>query len=101
MATTIAAAHPEHGAQTEAKSVESVRHLHGPVSDFLLLGGLSFLVLPVMIALPADGYLGAVAFWTLLLANVINNPHFAHSYQIFYRGFGAKLGSQERPVSLR
>ena len=101
MATTIAEAHFEHGAQAEAKSAESVRYLHGPVSDFLLLGGLSFLVLPVVIVLPAERFLGAVVFWTLLLANIINNPHFAHSYQIFYREFGSKLTSPERPVSLR
>jgi hypothetical protein len=27
----------------------------------------------------------------LLLTNLINHPHFAHSYQIFYRNFGRKV----------
>jgi hypothetical protein len=101
MATTVASARFQPEAPTEAKAIESVRHLHGPVTDFLLLGGLSFLVLPVMLLLPVDGYQGYVAFWALLLANVINHPHFAHSYQIFYRGYRSKLSSTERPLSLR
>jgi hypothetical protein len=101
MATTVAAARFQSAPPIETTTTDSVRHLHGPVIDFLLLGGLSFLVLPVMLLLPVDGYRGYVAFWTLLLANVINHPHFAHSYQIFYRGYGAKLRSPERPVSLR
>lgn len=79
----------------------SVRHLHGPVADFLLLGGSSFLVLPILLALPQVEYRGAIALVTLLLANVINHPHFAHSYQIFYREFGKKLISPDLPLSMR
>jgi hypothetical protein len=67
------------------------RYLHGPVLDFLLLGGSSFLALPILLLLPVDKYMGIVAVAALALANVINHPHFAHSYQIFYGGFADKL----------
>ena len=59
--------------------------------DFLLLGGSSFLALPILLLLPADKYMGIVAVAALALANIINHPHFAHSYQIFYSGFADKL----------
>ncbi|WP_420345819.1 hypothetical protein [Pelagibius sp.] len=41
----------------------------------------------------------AVALAMIWLANIINHPHFAHSYQIFYRGFGQKaFGPHYDPV---
>ena len=60
-------------------------HLFGPASDVLLLGGasvLAFLVLQV-VAVEGEG-LSMLAWVMLALANVVNHPHFAHSYQLFY-----------------
>lgn len=66
------------------------RHLFGPWLDFLGLGGLSLALMPIMAALPAETYRESVYGFTMLLAIVINHPHFAHSYQIFYRDFARK-----------
>lgn len=64
---------------------EAGSHLWGPWLDALLLGGLSvvaFVVLQVvqLSAIQAIALAGAMT----ALAHVINHPHFAHSYQIFY-----------------
>lgn len=66
------------------------RHLFGPIADFLLLGGSSLLLMPVMFLLPEQQVTAPLATLMLLIANVVNHPHFAHSYQIFYRGYRAK-----------
>ncbi len=63
------------------------RHLFGPVTDFLCLGGISFLLLPIMFMLPARDFSLTVGAITLGIAHFINHPHFAFSYQIFYEGF--------------
>ncbi len=76
-------------------------HLFGPVLDFVCLGGGS-LVLLAALALLHTRYDSADLFAaTLLLANFINHPHFAHSYQIFYRGFGEKVLSPQYSALLR
>jgi hypothetical protein len=78
-------------AETRAPAVAlRKKYLFGPVADFLMLGGSAFVLLPFMLLMPLK-YEGAVATVMLLLANVINHPHFAHSYQIFYRNFGRKI----------
>ena len=76
------------------------RWLHGPVVDFLLLGGGSFLVLAAMAAFfPRDeASRVALAGAMLFLAHFVNHPHFAHSYQIFYRGFARKAFGGEAPL---
>ncbi|HZF43758.1 MAG TPA: hypothetical protein VEZ48_10150 [Sphingomonadaceae bacterium] len=43
-----------------------------------------------MFMLPEAEYREELAVLMLLFAHAINHPHFAHSYQIFYRGYGAK-----------
>ncbi|WP_292855851.1 hypothetical protein [Mesorhizobium sp.] len=55
-----------------------------------MLGGSAFLILPILIFVPLK-YEGLLAATMLLLAYVLNYPHFAHSYQIFYRNFGCKV----------
>ena len=66
--------------------------LISPLADFFLLGGSSLIVLPFLILfVPTDAAKPAVAATMLVLANFINHPHFAHSYQIFYRGFLQKI----------
>ncbi|RWQ28952.1 hypothetical protein [Mesorhizobium sp.] len=66
------------------------KYLFGPVTDFLMLGGSAFLILPVLFFVPLK-YEGFVGVTMLLLAHLINHPHFAHSYQLFYRNFGRKV----------
>ncbi|KAA3449332.1 hypothetical protein C7I87_18155 [Mesorhizobium sp. SARCC-RB16n] len=66
------------------------RYLFGPLADFLMLGGSAFLILPALYFVPLR-YEGLVAATMLFLAYLINYPHFAHSYQLFYRNFGRKL----------
>ena len=79
-----------------ANSAQRRRYLLGPISDFLTFGGLSLLVLPAMLLLlPATAAVN-LKVWTLtmLLAHVINHPHFAHSYQLFYRQFAEKASGR-------
>jgi hypothetical protein len=66
------------------------RFLFGPMIDFLCLGGSSLFLLPFLFVLPEAGYRAPVATTMLLIAHLVNHPHFAASYQIFYRGFAAK-----------
>ncbi|WP_293779241.1 hypothetical protein [uncultured Oxalicibacterium sp.] len=74
-------------------------YLFSPVIDFLLLGGGSLIVL-LCLKLIFNGAELALSFTaTLFLANIINHPHFAHSYQIFYRNFNKKI--VEYPLNLR
>ena len=72
--------------------------LYGPLTDFMLLGGGSLiLMLGIWLLLPDD--LGpTLRLVMILLANVINHPHFGHSYQIFYRDFRAKAFGTYSPV---
>ena len=66
------------------------RFLFGPVVDFLCLGGSSLFLLPFLFVLPDADYRGPVATTMLIIAHLVNHPHFAASYQIFYRGFAQK-----------
>jgi hypothetical protein len=66
------------------------RYLFGPVVDFLCLGGSSLLLLPVIALLPEMDHYASASAAMLLVAHLVNHPHFAHSYQIFYRGFRHK-----------
>jgi len=64
--------------------------LFAPWLDFLCLGGGSLLLFIPMMFLDVPRLEPTVAAATLFLAHFINSPHFAHSYQIFYRGFATK-----------
>ncbi len=66
------------------------RYLFGPVVDFLCLGGSSLLLLPFIFILPEVEFKAPIASLMLLIAHLVNHPHFAHSYQIFYRGYAKK-----------
>jgi hypothetical protein len=76
-------------------------YLFGPVVDFLCLGGSSLLLLPFLFVLPEDQFRVPIATVMMLLANLINHPHFAHSYQIFYRGYGRKAFSDDLGREMR
>jgi hypothetical protein len=59
-----------------------------PIADFLCLGGGSLLLLPVLVWVVPDNLNAQALVFAMWLAHVVNNPHFANSYQIFYRTFG-------------
>lgn len=69
-------------------------HLFAPLTDFLLVGGASAALLPPAWLLRDAGreaILPALGSLAILLATLINYPHFAHSYQILYEGFGRRI----------
>ena len=66
--------------------------------DFLLLGGGSLIVLPLLaLAYPGQERPVVIAAFSLMLAHVINHPHFAHSYQLSYKDYVRKLTSPTLP----
>ena len=79
------------------------RRLFNRWADFLLLGGGSIVVMgAIALFFPEDeAWQAALATAMLLLAHFVNHPHFAHSYQIFYRGFARKAFSLDSPLRHR
>jgi hypothetical protein len=76
--------------------------LFNPVFDFMCLGGGSLLCLPLLaLVRPADFSAASLTSLGFLTALVINHPHFAHSYQIFYRGFARKAFGRNADADLR
>lgn len=65
-------------------------HLFGPVSDFMMLGGATLFLFPLLVLLPGESLRPSFAVGIFLLSMVINYPHFAVSYRIFYGGYRAK-----------
>ena len=68
--------------------------LFHPIIDFLALGGGSLLILPALVLVPDDAK-PTLGLLSLVLVNIINHPHFAHSYQLFYRDFRNRLFGQK------
>jgi len=85
------------GKQPQAES-RPVRALVHPWLDFWLLGGLSFVALGAM-WLAIDVFkvnIGArVPWWAYYASFAVNYPHFAYSYQLFYKNYAARLSSPE------
>jgi hypothetical protein len=73
------------------------KHLYGPLIDFLVMGGAYLLILPILAFLPVDAAIPAMTFWALIAANFVNHPHFAYSYQIFYRDYRDKISGIYAP----
>lgn len=68
------------------RALPAPRYLWNIWADTLLLGGASLLILPLLAWIDHDGNIAlALIGLSFTLANVINHPHFAHSYLIFYR----------------
>ena len=87
-----------HPVDTQAQA----SYLFGPVIDFLLLGGATFVLIPLFLIPPLNALDRAVVLaWTTAIAYGINNPHFAHSYHLFYRGFAQKALGAEYPRAWR
>src|SRR5262245_46583175 len=78
------------------------RWLFGPTIDFLILGGGSAVALALAAWLLPSGISASqqVVYVTVVMT-LINQPHFAYSYQIFYRNFRAKAFGAEYPRPLR
>lgn len=72
-----------------------------PVLDFLCLGGGSILFMPILLWIVPDELNAKTLLLAVLLANVINNPHFANSYQIFYRTFRTIVSDPSSDPKLR
>lgn len=73
-----------------------------PIVDFLCLGGASLIVLPLLaLLLPVESSKANVAAIAMMIAHAVNHPHFAHSYQIFYRNFRQKIFGSEYRAGLR
>lgn len=76
-------------------------YLFGPVIDFLGLGGASLIAMAILLLFDDIASTERdIAFIFMVVAHMINHPHFAHSYQIFYRNFGRKI-SPETSANLR
>jgi hypothetical protein len=78
-------------------------YFFGPLTDFLYLGGGSLIVLgAIIIFLPQGIAEPQIASLMVVLMLLINQPHFAHSYQLFYRNFRNKaFGQYARALRLR
>src|SRR5262245_24047421 len=72
-----------------------------PMFDFLFLGGGSLLLAPFLIWAVPDEMDAKALLFSILLTNVLNHPHFANSYQIFYRTFGAIVWDPNSDRKLR
>src|SRR6185436_15096158 len=74
-------------------------YLFGPLTDFLYLGGGSLIVLGAIIILLPQGIAEPqVASLMAVVMLLINQPHFAHSYQMFYRNFRSKAFGHYAPA---
>ncbi len=94
---------PQSGRDSQSGATPERRaYLISPLVDFLCLGGASLIVLPLMaLILPAERFEAPLAVTMMALTNLINHPHFAHSYQIFYRDFRRKAFGAESDQILR
>lgn len=72
-----------------AEAAPARRAIVHPWVDFLCLGGLTFILFPILLVLP-ERFRPELIFLAWAVSDLINHPHFAASYQIYYRGFRAK-----------
>lgn len=80
--------------QVHTAPVQEPRYLSGPITDFLMLGGATLLIFPLLLALPTDTFESPIALFAFWMAFAINHPHFAVSYRIFYEDFGRKIAAE-------
>jgi hypothetical protein len=96
---------PSYAAAKPARPAAERRrgYLFGPALDFLLLGGGSVLACVLILLLLPKGIPSAQqAVLVTVLMTVINQPHFAHSYQMFYRNYRDKaFGTYARGLRIR
>jgi hypothetical protein len=80
------------------------RALVSPAMDFLLLGGLSIILLGLCLVFTnadnQEAFKAEAYIWAGYFSFVINYPHFAYSYLLFYKNFSARLfGPGTEPAS--
>jgi hypothetical protein len=93
-------ASPSSASAQNVSAQDRGRDIIGPRADFLLLGGASLVVVPLTMMMPATAVPGMILLmW--MLSDVINQPHFAASYQIFYRNFRDKILGETLPREMR
>lgn len=98
--TNISTAHAPTGPVPAAHD-SRVNYLFGPLIDFICIGGGSLLFLfPMVLAVP-EQHRGVIFVMAVVIGQLVNNPHFMHSYQIFYDDFGAKAFGHATPRGLR
>ncbi|WP_211827357.1 hypothetical protein [Kistimonas asteriae] len=80
----------------KATATPSSNYFYGPVIDFLLVGGMAFIIYLTTLAF-LDFY-GSFDLWyvTWCLAFLVNFPHFMISYQIFYRYHRNRITTDKR-----
>jgi hypothetical protein len=88
-------------AAAKASSSSGNRYFVSPLVDFFCLGGGSSILLAAMCLLPLEDHETAISSLALGLAFVVNYPHFAHSYQMFYKGFAKKAFRSNASRALR
>jgi hypothetical protein len=77
-------------------------YLFGPAFDFLTLGGASIIICAaIAVMFPRGIPTAQQAVLITLLMTIINQPHFAHSYQMFYRNYRDKAFGPSYPAGLR
>ena len=86
---------------TTLRAPRDRRFLVGPVTDFLCLGGITLLLFPIAFVLPEKEYAPVFLVGFLWAANLINHPHFAFSYQVFYENFRHKAFGPDNKRMLR
>jgi hypothetical protein len=89
-----------HAAPTMSSPL-AARAFFSPAVDFLCLGGGSLIALPILGLLIPDSALPQVGVAVLILSVFINHPHFAHSYQIFYRSYDDVMHAPDGDRALR
>lgn len=93
---------PEIGGSRPASFAARPAYLFGPVFDFMTLGGASLIVCAAIAFLFPKGIPSAQqAILVTALMTIINQPHFAHSYQMFYRNYSEKAFGASYPSALR
>jgi hypothetical protein len=76
-------------------------YLFNPWLDFFLLGGGSLILLPLAFSDVFRGKEPLLLATSYMIADVINHPHFAASYVIFYRQFLAQVQNKALSLMLR
>jgi hypothetical protein len=77
-------------------------YLFGPTFDFLMLGGASIIICAaIAVIFPRGIPTAQQAVLITTLMTIINQPHFAHSYQMFYRNYREKAFGASYPQALR
>ncbi len=80
------------------------RALVSPMADFWLLGGLSMVLLVpagLWINWHDSASISRIYSWSYYAALVVNFPHFAYSYQVFYDGMLGRLRGPETSLASR